>query len=152
MNEHHHLYVIAPTADGLPVAPCKIGISNNVVGRIASIQTGNPRKLSLVAAISIADRTIIKTLESALHEHYADRRLEGEWFDTSPVDAVMCACLMMHDYFIDLGFSESKTLEMLNRMGITQIMKDSIEYVDRCIADGVALQTAFQSLQSPVLH
>ena len=56
--------------------PIKIGISNNIVNRLANIQTAYPYKLSVLATIKNGG----SKMEKYLHTRFADIRLMGEWF------------------------------------------------------------------------
>lgn len=62
----------------------KIGITNDLVKRIATHQTGSPYELSLVlyAEADLDDYLgkEIAYLESFLHKNYASLRVRGEWF------------------------------------------------------------------------
>jgi len=62
--------------------PIKIGISTNVQGRLASLQTGYPYPLKVLATIPGGERE-----EKGLHETFAEHRLSGEWFE--PVDKLI---------------------------------------------------------------
>jgi hypothetical protein len=53
----------------------KIGTSDNVAGRLAQLQLLVPEKLHLIREIDGGRRE-----EAALHRHYRDRRLHGEWY------------------------------------------------------------------------
>lgn len=53
----------------------KIGISANVMERLASLQTGAPEKIVLYAVL---DGWAAE--ETALHRRFAQYRLNGEWF------------------------------------------------------------------------
>ncbi|WP_331758636.1 GIY-YIG nuclease family protein [Streptomyces sp. NBC_01547] len=70
-------------AEGSPLV--KIGWTNNPSRRLADLQSGSPLALRLLATCEGDAR-----LESALHGHFADRRVRGEWFDLGddPVDLV----------------------------------------------------------------
>lgn len=59
----------------------KIGITNDIKGRIASIQNGNPLHVSVVAHYK--PRIPARNLEKALHQHFNEHRLKGEWFSTN---------------------------------------------------------------------
>jgi hypothetical protein len=58
----------------------KIGKSTNIPNRIKTLQTSNPRKLTL---ISQYDPMLIgiDLMERRLHEHFKESRTNGEWFD-----------------------------------------------------------------------
>jgi hypothetical protein len=65
-------------------APVKIGYSASRAGveiRRGYLQCGNPRRLGVLAMISGGRR-----LEAALHRHFRDHRVRGEWFACSVDD------------------------------------------------------------------
>ncbi len=51
----------------------KIGSSVDVRERIGQLQIGNAEHLTLIAVIDMS--------EKALHQHYNDSQIRGEWFD-----------------------------------------------------------------------
>jgi hypothetical protein len=55
----------------------KLGVASNVTLRMFSLQTGNPRPLTLVRSWLVQNS---QAIEEALHERYAALRLRGEWF------------------------------------------------------------------------
>lgn len=64
-----------------PLTPVKIGFTNNVPARLASLQTGCPYPLRV--------RYVIpgnQTLETWLHRYMRSERLCGEWFDGPGVE------------------------------------------------------------------
>jgi hypothetical protein len=79
------VYFIEEEGTGL----IKIGHSNDTMARLASLQTGNPRKLTLLREIEGKG----EDLERELHERYKANRLNGEWFNISrnDVDCICCA-------------------------------------------------------------
>lgn len=82
------VYLIAePPALGsnAPYGPIKIGIASNAHARLASLQTGNPRTLTLLGiADRFCDRKDALRLESSLHRRFKGDRMSGEWFRPSP--------------------------------------------------------------------
>lgn len=72
------LYIIREGSDG----PIKIGRSVSALTRLASLQTGNPRLLHLVASFQMEAEVVI-TAEKYLHEELGAFALVGEWFDLS---------------------------------------------------------------------
>lgn len=58
----------------------KIGISQNVLGRLAALQTANSTTLVLLGTIPNGG----KSLESRLHSHFSHLRRRGEWFRAEP--------------------------------------------------------------------
>jgi hypothetical protein len=61
----------------------KIGKSNDVYGRLKSLDTSSPLKLSLLFYIETMNAD---ELEDALHGIYDDKRIKGEWFSLSDED------------------------------------------------------------------
>jgi hypothetical protein len=59
----------------------KIGITtSSIKKRLKVLQTANARKLT---CIFMKEIQLARDLELALHQHFADKRLYGEWFDVS---------------------------------------------------------------------
>lgn len=65
------VYFIQAGEDG----PIKIGVATEPFKRLAELQTGNPARLRIVAIVE-GDTG----MERALHDRFAEHRLEGEWF------------------------------------------------------------------------
>lgn len=67
----------------------KVGVANNVVSRLASLQTGNPRKLYVHRAFWFQHKETANCVEGATHRTLgkAHRRLVGEWFECNPHEA-----------------------------------------------------------------
>ena len=59
--------------------PVKIGYAADVWGRLASLQTGSPVPLCVVATVPGG-----RALEARLHEQFAQLRSHGEWFHAAP--------------------------------------------------------------------
>lgn len=74
----------------------KIGIAKNIEYRLAGLQIGNPRKLSVVKQIFFDNRTTDQMAEKAFHKEYSNYRVEfegkkTEWFDANGVDELLKA-------------------------------------------------------------
>lgn len=63
----------------------KIGRTNNLRNRLANLQTSSSLPLEIIAAIE-TDNSV--ALESIVHDHFKDRRTNGEWFDIDKTDVV----------------------------------------------------------------
>ena len=87
-DETCHIYLIAHVVDGRLDGLVKVGITANLSGRLATIQTGNPRKVDIAFSFGTPSRAIAQTLELAFHEVFAKHRMAGEWFDMNPVLAL----------------------------------------------------------------
>ena len=59
--------------------PIKFGVSNDVEGRMATLQTGNSEQLLLIAYCAVH-----KQNEATIHHFLREDRLEGEWFKPTP--------------------------------------------------------------------
>jgi hypothetical protein len=99
-DESVFLYLIAPFGrDHEPLRPVKIGITANMKARLASVQTGSHQRLSYIAAFNTPNRDIATSFERAFHGFYASARLEGEWFNVDPIDAIQVACDSLRNHF-----------------------------------------------------
>lgn len=54
----------------------KIGYATNVAARLHTLQTGNPRKLSLTLSFAAG-----RDIERAMHEAFKASAVDREWFD-----------------------------------------------------------------------
>lgn len=70
------LYVITDGQD------FKVGIAKHVYGRLMGLQTGNPRRLRLVATLT-HPMIFENETEGHIHAFLERHRLCGEWFDGS---------------------------------------------------------------------
>jgi len=59
----------------------KIGKAVDPYKRLAEIQTGNPRRLSVVSMIPCYSSSAAHELEHFLHNSFRSKRAVGEWFD-----------------------------------------------------------------------
>jgi hypothetical protein len=91
------LYLISEGPNG----PVKIGWSRNSAARLTALQTGNPRRLRLLAAFEMEKDEAIRA-EDFLHSELDvfELRLTGEWFDISEKSILG----QMPDFFLSDGF------------------------------------------------
>lgn len=59
--------------------PIKIGRTQDVRFRLATLQTGHPEPLQVIGIIRSGGR-----FEGTIHAHYERFRLRGEWFEDAP--------------------------------------------------------------------
>ncbi len=93
-------------------SPVKIGVTSNIEGRIANLQTGNPYILTCKALIPCEDKGQAYRLESYLHTRFKKKRMNGEWF-------------RLHDFNMKAvlnGFSD-RQLKPLKKQGFNVIKK-----------------------------
>lgn len=69
------LYLISEGVDG----PIKIGRSVSAPNRLCTLQTGNPRQLSILATYWMRSDEVAEA-EKILHEELAKHSIIGEWF------------------------------------------------------------------------
>lgn len=75
----------------------KIGITKNIVTRMADLSVANSLPLKLIRLYDVKTRPILT--ERSLHDKFKDIRLCGEWFnETLPINEI-------DTYLCDLGFS-----------------------------------------------
>lgn len=67
--------------------PVKIGYSQDPEKRLKQLQTGSSDKLTLHAKINV-EKEHVKLLEKTIHRMNSHKRIDGEWFDLNPDDAV----------------------------------------------------------------
>lgn len=78
-----------------PVGPVKVGVSNNPGARMASLQTGSPRRLYLFWNAVVDRRSLAYETEKHVLDFFAEKRLEGEWLSVSPTRVIMEAGMFM---------------------------------------------------------
>lgn len=62
---------------------CKIGIANNVEGRIAQLSTGNPHEIRLLVCFGFENA---EHVERAIHQKFDRLRERGEWYKLTASD------------------------------------------------------------------
>lgn len=82
------VYVICEAESNWERPPVKVGMATNPHSRLAQLQTGSPRRLMVLHWFPCPHKDIAREVERTFHELHADVRLEGEWFDLKPYDAV----------------------------------------------------------------
>jgi len=73
--EPPHVYFIQSERGG----PIKIGVANDIMARLGSLQAAHPHRLKVLAVIQRGG----KATERGLHIRFATDRLVGEWFEDS---------------------------------------------------------------------
>jgi hypothetical protein len=59
----------------------KFGKTRRVNVRFSQLRTGCPIPVKMFAVIEIMDESRMSRVEKALHDHFKDRRVRGEWFE-----------------------------------------------------------------------
>ena len=77
------LYVIGPDE-----GPQKIGFSKDVQKRLSNLQTGNPVELKIHYQEEVPENRV-KLLENKIHRELNHHRINGEWFNINPNDAML---------------------------------------------------------------
>lgn len=63
----------------------KIGVSTNPKSRIQSLSTASPSGVTAISIVEVHDHY---SVEYELHQYYAHKRLNGEWFEFAPSEIV----------------------------------------------------------------
>lgn len=65
----------------------KIGYSNNVETRLQKLQTGNPERLVIHHKVEVPEDRV-RVMEKKIHSEMSYLRVRGEWFKTTPENAI----------------------------------------------------------------
>jgi Meiotically up-regulated gene 113 len=106
-----NVYIIGINRDDGIGGPCKVGISNNVRGRLLNLQCASPFELKVFRTFRMPSREIAIEIEQCFHKTQVKNRLRGEWFDLSPEDVCITLILQISwaiDFLTDLSKSEKK--------------------------------------------
>lgn len=79
---HSFVYAIGEAVD--ETAPIKIGFATDPLARLYSLQTGNPRRLTIIGL-----RAGTRTTERDIHRRLSGARMVGEWFERQAVYRIM---------------------------------------------------------------
>lgn len=118
-TEHGYVYFAASNIDGEQCEAIKIGFSNDPRRRVKELSTASSSTIHLVVAIpgTRAD-------ESALHEAFADHRLNGEWFAPhEDIRALIARVYHMQSYMP--SWSEMKPFPRPKRSADTEAWRDT---------------------------
>lgn len=98
----------------------KIGVANDVVARLANLQTGNPYPLILSGCYGFENAEIV---EKVLHQKFSKTRERGEWFELSPQNISE-----LHDLCILLGGEITVTTSVVseNDVEIAEEIQDFV--------------------------
>lgn len=76
----HYAYAMLCQDDLNKIGYVKFGISSNVARRLVQLRSGCPIPAKYFALLEVPSRGRARIIERALHKHFADRRVSGEWF------------------------------------------------------------------------
>ena len=82
-NGFHTVYLLTPVHG----APVKIGISEDPVQRIGTIQAGHYEELVFYRFWWLPGVAVASRIEAGFKQDHAGRNIRGEWFDMLPGDA-----------------------------------------------------------------
>lgn len=122
MNEHY-VYVIGHENDGTIIGPVKVGITNSLGSRLCGIQTGNPFRLKVAHVLSFATRGEAAAIERQFHDNFGDERLNGEWFQITPKDALEGLCNIVIDAVAEIPNKHTRA-KYLEACGAADPIKD----------------------------
>lgn len=67
----------------------KIGVAKSVEDRLATLRTGNPFPIQLLATLRYPSRRNAYAVETMLHRSLGRHRVRGEWFHAEPALRLM---------------------------------------------------------------
>ena len=132
------VYVIATVIDGLYCKPVKIGIAADADKRVATLQTGNPNQLAVIHWIPTPHRDWARELEADWHTAYADQRLNGEWFDVEPLNAIVALAQGAAAHLEDV-FGKNAAAEIIDGLLLKESIARCTQILSRKIASGQVL-------------
>lgn len=92
MSEHFVYIIGHMDRSGVVEGPVKVGITKSLGSRLASIQTGNWRRIQFCHVFNLEERHIAVEVERMFHDVNSDSRLSGEWFAMEPFTALKSLC------------------------------------------------------------
>jgi hypothetical protein len=123
----HYVYIIAHSDDSGPVGPVKVGITKSPGARLASIQTGNWRRVEIVRSFKLSNRAIAHLIESTFHDYLAEHRLAGEWFGIEPFDAMEALCNVVFEIIESTYGDDDRTGELVDS-GAVDALKEVTDF------------------------
>lgn len=124
------IYVMARVQDDGLAPPVKIGIARNPYTRIQSIQTATPFPITLACVVTAPSRKAAIATEAYMHKLFKKEHLHGEWFQVDILDVAVHLCRHMAEMWEAIatkGFSEEQKSELLEAVGVTELMKLCID-------------------------
>ena len=115
-EDRHYVYVIGTVSEDALIAPVKVGVTNDLQQRVATIQTSCPHPIELLHAIALPRRVEALGLERSFHLTQEARRTSGEWFDIPPLKAVK---LLLLEYVMNFATDQSLGATAWARYGLT---------------------------------
>jgi len=77
----HSIYIVGP--EEIENNPIKIGVAVDPLSRFSEIQVSNFIPLKLFDHFWMAGRAVTLRVERAVHQHFDEHRVRGEWFQIS---------------------------------------------------------------------
>ena len=122
MSDCCYIYIMCAKCDGKPSAPLKVGITSNVAARVSTINTASPFPVYLLAAYVVPTKDHARALERGFHKVKAKKRMNGEWFDMEPAEALSS---MWHNFWFfltrHLGMSHDEARECMQISGFAAV-------------------------------
>jgi Meiotically up-regulated gene 113 len=84
----HFLYVVCHIRVDELRGPCKVGVTSKPKARLNALKTASPRRLVFAELWDFPDRAFANEAEKLAHASLQRYRMNGEWFDIGPTDAV----------------------------------------------------------------
>lgn len=91
-----YVYVVAHKAGDYFYGPIKVGRSQFPIGRLSSLQTGNPQTVGLAAVFLLPSKPLAEMCESECHAVLNQYTMRGEWFECEASWAVQVLSSVVH--------------------------------------------------------
>lgn len=116
-----YVYVIGLGDDEELKGPVKVGVSNAPDSRAHGLSAGNPKGLCVFDAFALPCREAAFEIEKAFHSVHKDKSVGREWFDISPIDAVMSlACAILSTLVHAKTLTDDEFAQCCAMSGITR--------------------------------
>jgi len=111
------VYIICHVKDGEDVGPVKIGMSDRPEYRLGNLRSGNPSRIRLYKKISAPNRDYALFLEGGFHAMLVSRKLQGEWFDLEPKEAMGLMAVNYIFFLSSMGVQGEQRKEIMKNLG-----------------------------------
>lgn len=115
---------------------CKIGVAKDVENRIVALRTGSPHPLTVQHTMRCKNSRVAYKIEHLCHRVLADKRLEGEWFACTPMEAVIA----LNEAVLEFAANDLRYVDM-PRGGEMALSSRAMRYVN-AMCRGFGLKVA----------
>lgn len=107
------IYILRTKGANRPIL--KIGITSDLKRRLKVLQTACPYVVQLAETFEVNSAAVHK-LEAIIHKRLKDRRVRGEWFDTTTERAIRTVQEVLIKYSDEAFGPRQSTLQIVSKM------------------------------------